>query len=165
MPGMFQPCGTESHELQGYCFHRYGPEFSTHWLVTSEKNREPGKGFSTTRPMTLARKLQNLTILAHAVSPLLYQILRYNPSTTQYIVSSSDASSAQAQYQPQNGAPSGVSRRCHKAPLLQDIPVTPYDHRHSKTFTRSYFHHVYGHRCPVARQPTNEHTNYSMGRF
>ena len=153
VPGMFQPCGTESHELQGYCFHRYGPEFSTHWLVTSEKNREPGKGFSTTRPMTLARKLQNLTILAYAVSPMLSQILRYNPSTTQYIVSPSDASSSQAQYQPQNDTAGCMGHNCHRALLLRGMLVKPYDQRLSKPFRRNNIHHPCGPMFPVPLHP------------
>ena len=81
--GMFQACGTESHALNAYCFHSYGPEFCTYWLDTSDKNRKPGEGFSSTRQEAIARKLQNLTMLVHALSPLLYKILRYNPITTQ----------------------------------------------------------------------------------
>ena len=82
-----QPRDTVSHVSTNLCLHSLGSALCTYLLWATEQARNAGEGgLSIPRPMTLARKLLNLTKLALALSPLLYQILRYNPKSTHNIV-------------------------------------------------------------------------------
>ena len=142
--GMFPTCGTDSHTVISSYLYSSGLACCTYVLGITKQNHKP-VGFPTPRSMTLARTLQNLTMPAHSLSQLLYQILRYNPSTTQNIAfnhrtSSPYAGPALAQYQSQNNTAGCMGRNCHRALFLRRILVKSYDQRHSKPFWRNNIH-------------------------
>ena len=46
VPGFFQAYGTDSYTVISSYLYGYGTAFCTYWLVTTERNREPGKASS-----------------------------------------------------------------------------------------------------------------------